>query len=439
MTAPIPPVRGPARPGDHARAPRPPRVHPPGAALGPPPRPGALPRRGCGAAAHRQRHAQRRRARRAPERVPRAGSSPALGQEFGFPVPEGGSGELTACARSPAHGARRRGPLRGTGRAASRCATGARSRSCSPTARTIAAPRGVLADVGGARALPRPRRRGAPARARASTTSAASSTTWRRSRSTGRCRDRSRGGHRGGDARRHRPPRPTAWTSSRRYAADLAQDQIPAPAVRARRADEQGRSDAVAGGHRDGVGVQPRSVPGRAATRAETLRGVWDASEAEAFADRLEAEIEAFAPGFRALVTGRHLLPPPALEAARRQPRGRRARRRHHRAAPAAVFRPIPGLGRAETPVRGLFLASASAHPGGGVHGACGANAARAAIFADRVRRVTGRAQRALRPRVMRGRGQSRSASSRRARRRTARRGEVEDAGPLDVGRAACR
>ena len=43
------------------------------------------------------------------------------------------------------------------------------------------------------------------------------------------------------------------------------------------------------------------------------------------------------------------------------------------------IFRPTVGLGRAETPIRGLYLASASAHPGGGVHGACGANAARAA------------------------------------------------------------
>jgi phytoene dehydrogenase-like protein len=51
------------------------------------------------------------------------------------------------------------------------------------------------------------------------------------------------------------------------------------------------------------------------------------------------------------------------------------------------VFRPILGLGRAETPVKGLYLASASAHPGGGVHGACGANAARAALFHDRLQR----------------------------------------------------
>jgi phytoene dehydrogenase-like protein len=43
-------------------------------------------------------------------------------------------------------------------------------------------------------------------------------------------------------------------------------------------------------------------------------------------------------------------------------------------------FRPTPGLARSETPIRGLYLASASAHPGGAVHGACGSNAARAAL-----------------------------------------------------------
>jgi phytoene dehydrogenase-like protein len=44
------------------------------------------------------------------------------------------------------------------------------------------------------------------------------------------------------------------------------------------------------------------------------------------------------------------------------------------------IFRPVPGLGGPATPIDGLFLAGASAHPGGGVHGACGSNAAFAAL-----------------------------------------------------------
>ena len=47
-------------------------------------------------------------------------------------------------------------------------------------------------------------------------------------------------------------------------------------------------------------------------------------------------------------------------------------------------LRPIPSLGRADTPVDRLFMASSSAHPGGGVHGAPGSNAARAALARDR-------------------------------------------------------
>jgi phytoene dehydrogenase-like protein len=44
------------------------------------------------------------------------------------------------------------------------------------------------------------------------------------------------------------------------------------------------------------------------------------------------------------------------------------------------IFRPTPGLARADTPIDRLFLAGASAHPGGAVHGGPGSNAARAAL-----------------------------------------------------------
>jgi phytoene dehydrogenase-like protein len=47
------------------------------------------------------------------------------------------------------------------------------------------------------------------------------------------------------------------------------------------------------------------------------------------------------------------------------------------------VFRPAPELFRGRTPLPGLYVAGASVHPGGGVHGVSGAAAARA-LLADR-------------------------------------------------------
>ncbi len=117
------------------------------------------------------------------------------------------------------------------------------------------------------------------------------------------------------------------------------------------------------------------------------LTGAWAPGEAEVFADRLEARVEELAPGFRDLVRARHLLAPTGFEAADANLRhgaiGGGTQQLHQQ----LVFRPTPGSGRPATPIPGLYLAGASAHPGPGVHGACGANAARAALTADRFRR----------------------------------------------------
>src|SRR5205085_10620971 len=108
----------------------------------------------------------------------------------------------------------------------------------------------------------------------------------------------------------------------------------------------------------------------------------------ESFVDRVEALVEEAAPGFRDCVLDRYVQLPADLEVANANLVGGAINGGTAQLQQQLVLRPVPGTGRPTTPVRGLFLASASAHPGGGVHGACGANAARAALLADRRRRV---------------------------------------------------
>lgn len=127
------------------------------------------------------------------------------------------------------------------------------------------------------------------------------------------------------------------------------------------------------------------------------LTGRWDEAELATFAARMEARIETLAPGFGALVRARHVAGPHELEAADANLRGGDIGGGTSQLHQQLLWRPLGGAGhgRAETPVRGLYLASASAHPGGAVHGACGANAARAALAHDRLDRVRTRVRRA--------------------------------------------
>ncbi len=105
--------------------------------------------------------------------------------------------------------------------------------------------------------------------------------------------------------------------------------------------------------------------------------------------ERMEAEVERFAPGFAGAIRRRVVAGPADLQAADANLLGGATNLGSAQLHTQLVFRPVPGLGRPESGVPGVYLASAAAHPGGGVHGGPGHNAARAALRA-RLRRRPG-------------------------------------------------
>lgn len=109
-------------------------------------------------------------------------------------------------------------------------------------------------------------------------------------------------------------------------------------------------------------------------------RGVVDDVSADTIADRVHTVLEEHAPGFGSTVVGRVVQRPSDLAAEDGNLHGGAVNGGTAQLQQQLIFRPTPGLGRAETVVEGLFLGSSSAHPGGGVHGAGGMNAARAAL-----------------------------------------------------------
>lgn len=108
----------------------------------------------------------------------------------------------------------------------------------------------------------------------------------------------------------------------------------------------------------------------------------------EEMAQRVELQIERFAPGFTRLIRGRSIRSPAALEAANPSLCGGDLASGSCELDQQLIFRPAPALCRGRTPLPGLYVAGAWVHPGAGVHGVSGAAAARALLADTRRRRV---------------------------------------------------
>ena len=95
--------------------------------------------------------------------------------------------------------------------------------------------------------------------------------------------------------------------------------------------------------------------------------------------ERIESQIERFAPGFRDRVQGRQALGPAALERYNENYVGGDINGGVQDLR-QLFTRPLPRLVPYSTPLEGVYLCSSSTPPGGGVHGMCGYWAARAAL-----------------------------------------------------------
>jgi phytoene dehydrogenase-like protein len=100
---------------------------------------------------------------------------------------------------------------------------------------------------------------------------------------------------------------------------------------------------------------------------------------AEDMTERIETQVERFAPGFGRLVLARHATGPAAFEAHNRNLVGGDLNNGAMTIG-QLLFRPARRLVPYRTPLRGVYLCSAATPPGGGVHGLCGYLAARLAL-----------------------------------------------------------
>lgn len=133
------------------------------------------------------------------------------------------------------------------------------------------------------------------------------------------------------------------------------------------------------------IGQQSLADPTRAPAGRHTLYcythvpsqvdGGWTVAR-DGIADRVEARIEELAPGFRTSILARHVMAPPDLEAWNANLAGGDLGGGSNAWHRQLAFRPLFPYFRYRMPVKGLYLCSSYAHPGAGVHGMCGANAA---------------------------------------------------------------
>ena len=112
------------------------------------------------------------------------------------------------------------------------------------------------------------------------------------------------------------------------------------------------------------------------------ITGGW-AQERAAFTAQIIDTLERYAPGLRSLVCGSELLTPADMEQEFRTLGGHW----HHAELALDQFfavRPVPGATQHRTPLPGYYLCGAGCHPGGGVMGIAGRNAARQVISQER-------------------------------------------------------
>eukprot|EP00058_Branchiostoma_floridae_P022469 XP_002607959.1 hypothetical protein BRAFLDRAFT_74908 [Branchiostoma floridae] len=105
----------------------------------------------------------------------------------------------------------------------------------------------------------------------------------------------------------------------------------------------------------------------------------WSDQTRNEYADRVFDNIEEYAPGFKSSVVGRDILTPPDLE----KTFGLTGGNIFHGAMSLDQLyqsRPVPSFGNHRCPIKGLYLCGSGAHPGGGVMGAAGKNAATVAL-----------------------------------------------------------